>query len=154
VRASLSATRLVMIVFGVLPIACVWLLVALTRWPAGAAQASAVMSLASGALLTEIALAHWVKVPFASAHEPATRTLKSRWPWFIVALNVFAYRLADVQARILTSWRAVAYYVLAMAAVVIAIRLWRSGALRKQQPAFDAVDEDRFETLNLSEALN
>jgi hypothetical protein len=153
-RASISASRLTIVVFGVLPIAAAWLLVTLVAWPAAVAVASTVMSLASGVMLAEIALTTWTKVPFASAHEPATQILKSRWPWFVLALNLFGYRLADWQARALVSDSGVIHYVVAMGAVVVGIRVWRSGRLRTQIPTLDAVDEDRFETLNLSEALN
>jgi len=153
-RDSVAASRLAIVVFGVAPIAAAWLLVTLVVWPAEAAQATALMSFASGVMLTEIALVTWTKVPFATAHEPATRTLKSRWPWFVIALNLFGYRMADVQVRAMSSNEGVTYYVLAMAAVVIAIRLWNSQARRRQQPTLDAVDEDRFESLNLSEALH
>jgi hypothetical protein len=105
-------------------------------------------------MLVEIALAGWDKVPFATAHAPAAQTLKSKWPWFIVALNIFGYRLAEVQVSALSSDRAVTVYLLVTATVVIAIRLWRMRALRRQRPTLDAVDNERFETLNLSEALN
>lgn len=153
-HASVTASRLVIIVFGVTPIAVAWLLVTLVVWPVEVARATALMSFASGVMLTEIALVTWTKVPFATAHEPSLRALKSRWPWFVVALNLFGYRLADLQVGALSSVHGVTYYVLAMAGVVMAIRLWRRGALRRQQPTLDAVDEDRFETLNLSEALH
>jgi hypothetical protein len=153
-RASVAASRLVIVVFGVVPIAAAWLLSTIVMWGIEDALASAAMSLASGIALTEIALATWTKVPFASAHEPTTRTLKSRWPWFIVALHVFGYRLADVQSALIASPEAIAYYVLGMSVVVVAIRVWRSGTLRRQMPTLDVVDDDRFETLNLSEALN
>jgi hypothetical protein len=153
-RASVTASRLAIVVFGVAPVALGWLLVTLVLWPPEIARAAALMSLASGIMLAEIALVNWTKVPFATAHEPATRTLKSRWPWFVLALNLFGYRLADLQARALASDAGVTYYVLATGLVVVAIRVWRRGTLRRQHPTLDVVDEDRFETLNLSEALN
>jgi hypothetical protein len=154
VRASLSASRLVILVFGVAPITLACYLVALAAWPADVARSTALMSFASGVMLTEIALATWTKVPFATAHEPSMRTLKSRWPWFIVGLHLFGYRLADVQFGALARESGMTYYVAAMTITVVAIRIWRSRTLRREQPTLDAIDEDRFETLNLSEALN
>ena len=151
-RAAVSASRLVILTFGIVPITVTWLLFGLAVWPVHAAVSTSLMTLASGVMLSELALVQWTKVPFATAHEPATATLKSRWPWFVVALHVFGFPLAEVQQHAIGSNTRIAVYVVLTAGIAAAARIYHVRTLRLRQPTLDALDEDRFQTLSLSEA--
>ena len=37
-------------------------------------------------------------MPFATTHEPAVESLRSKWPWLVVALYFYGFHLAIVQA--------------------------------------------------------
>ena len=153
VRESVRASRWLIVTLGVLPICIAWLLFTLAMWPVQTALGSSAMVVATGLLLTELALSNWTKVPFASAHEPATETLKSKAAWYTTALLMYQFILSELQFRALQSWRATAMHVAVFAALVITIRIWRAHTLRKRTPTFDAVTSDAT-TLNLSEALS
>ena len=84
------------------------------------------MVLMTGLLLTELALSNWTKVPFASAHEPATETLKSKAAWYTTALLMYQFILSELQFRALQSWRTTMTHVAVFAELVIAIRTWRA----------------------------
>lgn len=56
-----------------------------------------------GALLLEAVLYGWTLVPFACGHAIGQETLKSRWLWYLVPLNVFAFRGAAAQVSALES---------------------------------------------------
>ena len=152
VRAAVAAARLVVLLFGLVPISIAWLVFALSVWPPSTAFTSTLLVLASGVTLAELALVHWTKVPFATAHEPANATLKSRWPWFVVALHVFGFRLADAQQHAIGSSTRVAVYLVVMLGVAVAARAYHVRTLRGRPLTLDAIDDDRFQTLSLSEA--
>ena len=42
-------------------------------------------------------MSSWNKVPFATTHEPAVESLRSKWPWLVVALYFYGFHLAIVQ---------------------------------------------------------
>jgi hypothetical protein len=154
VRQAVSVTRRLLWALGVAPIALAWLAITLALWPAQEAwRATALMAL-SGIALAEMALSNWTKVPFAAAHEPAAMTLRKKWPLYVFALHVFGFMLAEVQLAALQSSGRMWSYVLAAAIATGILRLKRERALRNQTPTFDAVDEDGFQTLDLSEALS
>ena len=97
VRESVRASRWLILMLGVVPIAIVWLLFTLAMWPAQSALGASLLILVTGMLLTELALSNWTKIPFASAHEPATETLKSRAAWYITALLMYQFILSELQ---------------------------------------------------------
>ena len=152
VRESVAASRLLILLVGVMPIAAASLLTALTLWPASIAIRLALCDLVSGAMLLEAALFRWTKVPFASSHTPATDTLKSQWPWYLLLLHLYAFQLARLQHVALRSMTGAALYVLSGAVVIAALRLWRAWRRPQQMPTFEE-PEHRIEGLNLSEAL-
>ena len=154
VSASLRATRLLIVSLAVVPISMMWLLVTVTLWPLATALTVAGFDLAAGLALTEIVLARWTKVPFATPHEPAPETVKSRWPLGIAALYLFAFRMADVQSAALDSDRGTLVYLGVCAAIIGVIRLHRATQLRLQTPTLDVAPDNATQTLNLSEALN
>jgi hypothetical protein len=138
---------------GVIPISLVWLVITLAMWQPLTAVASAAFVLVTGMLLTEIALANWTKIPFASAHEPATETLKSRAAWYVASLGLYQFILPELQIRAMQSWRTTLTRLAIVIVAVIVIRAWRAHTLRTRTPTFDVAASDTT-TLNLSEALS
>ena len=153
IRSAVNATGLVLFALAVAPISLLILLVALPVWPVHQAAAAAAMHLASGALLVECVLHRWVQIPFTRAHVPASRTLRWKWAPFLIALNLFAFQLSDVQLAAMDSLRNLGWYVGVLALVSGAVHLWRTYDLRNQSLSFDADEEVAVEALNLSEAL-
>jgi hypothetical protein len=152
VRDSVRASRWLILMLGVVPIALIWLLVALALWPAGTAIGATCMTLATGMLLTEIGLGNWTRVPFASAHEPATETLKSKWAWYVGGLLMYQFLVPEFQLRALQSWSSTLTHVATVMTLVLVIRAWRTHTLRKRTPTFDVASSEAI-TLNLSEAV-
>jgi hypothetical protein len=154
VRDSVRASRWLILLLGVVPIAIVWLIVTLAMWPAWTAFSVTLMSLGTGMLLTELALANWTKIPFASAHEPATETLKSRWPLYVAALLIYQFIVPNLQLVALRSWQSKATHIGTLIVLVVTVRAWRARTLRRRTPTFDVVRSDEAITLNLSEAAS
>ena len=153
VRDSVRASRWLILMLGVVPIAIVWLLLTLAWWPTATAMLATLFVLAVGMLLTELALSNWTKIPFASAHEPATDTLKSRAALYVTALLMYQFIVPEIQLRGLQSWTTAMTQLAAIMVFVVVIRIWRAHILRTRTPTFDVVTSDTT-TLNLSEALS
>jgi hypothetical protein len=153
VRDAVRASRWLILILGVLPISLAWLLVTLTMWPTHAAIGSTLFDVTIGLLLTELALSHWTKIPFASAHEPATETLKSKAAWYVTALLMYQFIVPEIQIRALRSWRTTLMQVAILAIIAVGLRVWRSHTLHRHTPTFDVASSDTT-TLNLSEALS
>jgi hypothetical protein len=153
VRDSIRASRLLIYALGVVPISLVWWLVTLSIWPAATALSSALFNMVSGMLLTELALANWTKVPFASAHVAASDTLKSRWPWYVFALYAYEFPLAAMQLSILRSPTKIAVSLVVGVILIVCIRAWRMRILRKHTPMFDVPTSGPL-TLDLSGAVS
>ena len=153
VREAVRASRWLILMLGVVPISMIWLLVTLAWWPAGTAVFATLFVLAIGMLLIELALSNWTKIPFASAHEPATETLKSRAAWYVTALLMYQFILPEIQVRALKSWTTTVTQLAVIMVLVVVLRTWRTHTLRTRTPTFDVVTSDTT-TLNLSEALS
>ncbi len=153
VRESVRASRWLIVTLGIAPISLAWLLFTLAMWPTPTALGASALVLITGLLLTEIALSNWTKVPFASAHEPATETLKSRAAWYTTALLMYQFILSELQFRALRSWRVTMTHLAIGLVLVIAIRMWRAHILHSRTPTFDVITSETT-TLNLSEALS
>ena len=152
-RTAVNATGLVLFALAVVPVTALLLLVALPWWPLPIVAAAALLHLVSGALLVECVLHGWLQIPFARAHAPGSKTLRWKWFFFLIGLNLFAFQLSDVQVAALRSLQGVAWYAGILAAVSLAIHLWRNYDLRWYTLRFDAEEEVAVEALNLSEAL-
>jgi hypothetical protein len=153
VRDAVRASRWLILMLGVVPIATIWLLVTLAWWPAVTAIFATLFVLAIGMLLTELALSNWTKIPFASAHEPAPETLKSKAAWYVTALLMYQFILPELQVRALQSWTTTMIQLATVMVLVVAIRTWRTRTLRTRTPTFDVAASETT-TLNLSEALS
>ena len=136
VRDSVRASRWLILLLGVVPIAIVWLPVTLAMWPVQTAIGATMLTLTTGMLLTEFALGNWTKIPFASAHAPATDTLKSRWPLYMFGLIVSSSRY-PLQLIALRSWRSTLVQLCIGAALIVTVRTWRTRTLRNRTPTFD-----------------
>jgi hypothetical protein len=153
VRDLVRAARWLILMLGVLPITLGWLLFTASLWPTPTAIAATALMLATGLLLTEVALSNWTKLPFASAHEPATETLKSRAAFYVTSLLMYQFILAELQYRALQSAGATLTHLSVLMTLVIVVRAWRAHMLRTRTPTFD-VSTSETTTLNLSEALS
>jgi hypothetical protein len=153
VREAVRTSRWLILTLAVVPITMIWLLVTLALWSTQTAVAAACLLLVTGMVLTEIALSNWTKIPFASAHEPATETLKSRAAWYLTALLMYQFILSELQARALFSSSTTMTHLGIGAVLVISIRTWRAHSHRKHMATFD-VSSSETTTLNLSEALS
>jgi hypothetical protein len=153
VREAVRSSRWLILMLGVVPITATWLLVTLAQWPTQTAIAATLLLLVTGMVLTEIALSNWTKIPFASAHEPATETLKSRAAWYVTSLLMYQFILSELQARALQSSTRTMMHLGIGVVLVIAIRIWRAHTLRTRTPTFDVTTSEAT-TLNLSEALS
>ena len=153
VRDSVRASRWLILLLGVVPIAIVWLPVTLAMWPVQTAIGATMLTLTTGMLLTELALGNWTKIPFASAHAPATDTIKSRWPLYVFGLIVYQFALPNFQLIALRSWRSTLVQLGIGVALIVAVRTWRARTLRHRTPTFDVVGSEAI-MLNLSEAAS
>jgi hypothetical protein len=153
VAAAVSASRLVVICFAVVPITAAWLAVTTPLWGVGVALRLAAFDFVSGVALVELALARWTTIPFAAAHEAAAETLRSKWLWYVVALYWFSFKLSQVQLAAMQTTRSTVVYIAIACAAALVVRLWARRTARREQPRFDAAPADTVAALNLSEAL-
>jgi hypothetical protein len=151
--AAVRASRLLIVSFGIAPLVAAWLLLTLTLWPPDMALRIAVLDLAAGLLVMEISLLRWTKIPFATAHEPATDTLKSRWAGYLLFLLIFAKGGAALQFAIVQSTAVTARAAALMTIAIVVVRLARGRHADRVSPAFDP-PPDAIQALNLSEAAN
>ena len=153
VGLSVRATRLLIMTFGIVPVVGLWLMATLTVWPLQTAVTVAALDLLAGVWLTEIALVGWAKVPFATAHEPAPETLKSRLPWYVFFLMLYSRGGAALELSVIGSTESTLRLLAFGIAGIAIMRVWQARQQRRLQPTFDA-DTGSMETLNLSGALN
>jgi hypothetical protein len=151
---SLNGTALTMIVAAVLPIAATTTAATAPLWPLAAVLRAVGVQALSGVVLVEAALIRWTKVPFACEHIPSPDAVKGGWPFFLIALYVYAFQLSDWQAAALRSNVAMVSYLATCAIAVLVIRVVRRHHWRGQSLEFDAVYPHAVERLNLSGALN
>jgi hypothetical protein len=151
-RQAVGVTRRLLLALGVVPTVVAWLAASAIVWTPLDALESSLFVLVSGVALTEIAIANWTKVPFATAHEPAAATMRSKWPLYVFAVHVWGFILPEGQLVALRSPTSALWYVGVASALTIVFRLKREYNLRRETPTFDPVDTDGLEVLNLSEA--
>jgi len=155
VPIAAGATTAVMAGSVVLPVALLGGLAGMiSGWNASTIVAMVAFDLSAGWLLVACAVYGCTKVPFACAHMPATETMKSRWPVLVVALYLYAFKLADLQFAAMPSvTRTVAdVAILSMAGGAVTLLGWRTA--RRSTLQFDVGPEDSAATLSLSEALH
>ena len=150
-RQTAATARRLLMTLAVAPIVIAWAAVAVALWGPATGLLNASFVFVSGLALMEFAVGGWTKVPFASAHEPAVSTLKSRVFFYVPFLHVFGFILAVGQLSGLRSPQVAIRYVGFFVAVTILLRLKHERDLRRRQVALDA-EVDGTVVLNLSEA--
>lgn len=150
--ASLNATRLLLLTLGVLPPVASFAVASAWLWGVRTAGWIALWDLTAGLMLVELALASWNKVPFATTHEPAVESLRSKWPWVVVALYFYGFHFAIVQVWCLSSPGRPPVLEGVGLACVAAAALRTQRRLRHRTVTFEASPE-QFETLGLSPAI-
>lgn len=146
-----AAAWLSLVAMGVAPAVIITLVGGGLLWPATTAATAAVLTAATGVLLVEIVLAGWHIVPFACSHEPSADSVRWKWMAGVVALNVFAFGLAGLEAHAIGAvWTTVSYLAIVVAGITIARvrrRRWLTEMTFEEAP-------ERTTTLRLSEALH
>jgi hypothetical protein len=150
VEAAHAATRL-LVWAAVVPIAIIGAAVCASLWGWALAGRLAVLDLLTGTVLCEMALLSWTKVPFASGHEPAVETIRSRWLLFVLGLPVYAFGLASVQNVALRSDSATGAYLAAGTGMLTAV-LVAGRRYRRSRPLMLDAPSASLDTLNLSMA--
>lgn len=152
-RQAVTVARRLLITLGLAPIAAIWTVTVLSMWRPMEALVSAACILVSGLALIEFALGSWTKVPFATGHEPASSTMKTKWFFYVFFLHVFGFLLALGQMSALRSAGSAARYLATFAVLTLALRSTRERQLHRQLVTLDP-DDDSMTVLNLSEAAN
>jgi hypothetical protein len=122
-------------------------------WPWQQVLAVGVFDLLLGAMLVEIVLYGWPKIPFACAHPPDAGAVQVKWLLWLVALNVFAARGADFQLVALGSLQRTLIFAAILLGVVVALQALNYREGRRLSIEFDGPPESSMQALNLSEAL-
>jgi hypothetical protein len=151
--SAVGATRAFLVALGVVPVLTLTLALSAAVWSVRDVLAIAAFQAASGLLLVECALYGWASVPFASAHAASTDTVKWKWAFCALALNLFAFGLADLQTLALQSTLGIGVYLVFVTFAIVAAQAIGRRRLRREPLNFDASPEGGLETLNLSEAL-
>ena len=153
VTAAADATAAVTQAVAVVPIALVSMtLFLMAGWSVQQAVSVALFDIASGLLLVELVLFQWSKIPFACANIPGPESLKSRWPLFLIGLNLYAYQLDDLQLLALRSIEEGLAYVGIIGGAAVLARFFRRRRERAVAIEFDVESESGLQTLGLSEA--
>jgi len=153
VQASLNAMRLVLLTLAVLPPVALAAVASAWLWGARTGGLVAMWDLTAGMLLIELALGSWNKVPFATTHEPAVDSVRSKWPWLAVALYFYGFHLAIVEEWCLGSPGSPAVLEGVGVGCLVIVLLRTRRRLRDRAVTFEA-SPDTFETLKLSPALD
>ena len=98
-------------------------------------------------------LSSWTTVPFASAHEPAVSTLRSRWSWHAGAVLLFGYALAGIEATSLPSVIATCALLAALVSCLCCVAGLGRRARALRSVTFEPASES-LATLRLSPALD
>jgi len=155
VEETNAAARLLVMTLTVVPVAVLTTVVtSIAGWSWDEVLSVGIFDLLMGALLVEWVFRGWAKVPFACPHVPAGETIKSRWLLFLVALNVFAFRGADLQLLALGSFKATLVYIVVTVGAIVVTRAASRRHASRLALAFDEPPESGPVALNLSEALH
>jgi len=152
-QASLNAMRLVLLTLAVLPTVALAAVASAWLWGARTGGLLAMWDLTAGMLLIELVLGSWNKVPFATTHEPAVDSVRSKWPWLAVALYFYGFHLAIVEVWCLGSPGSPAVLEGVGVGCLVIVLLRTRRRLRDRAVTFEA-SPDTFETLKLSPALD
>jgi hypothetical protein len=122
----LSGARKTMWLLGVMPIALITLPMYGALWGLGVALAHTVFWLLLAALLAEVLLHGFRKVPFTCSYVPGTRNLMRLWPVYLVAMTTYGYSTARLEMWLLADTLRL-FVACAGIAVVLLARVQRPG---------------------------
>lgn len=136
----------------VAPISALVALLGSLLWGPVRGCAAGALHLALGALLCEVTLVGWRKLPFTCSQAPGSATLRSRLPFYLAGLIVFAYRGAHVLVRALGSPLALAVTLAGFIILTLVVRGLRKRRAARISILFEETPERGAEPLSLSEA--
>jgi hypothetical protein len=143
--------RKAMLAFGVCPVLAALLPLHAFLWGWTAAAAHLVYGAAVSALLVEVLLLGFEKIPFTCSYLPGKANVKALWPVYLLLFGAYAYALAKFEYRLLANPGWLVIFCLGSAAATAGLR-WHNR--RQYGPAFHFVFEDLPEpavrTLNIS----
>jgi hypothetical protein len=153
VGAVRRASRLVLLVAGVVPVVLVFATISLSAWPAISALRTIALVAVSGIAIAELVLWGWTHVPFATAHPPNPNTIKSGWPRHVAAMIAVGLLLPALFVALSRSTRGTLIYTAVAALVTLAVRFHNERELRLSRASFEAGEQEVL-TLQLSEAAH
>jgi hypothetical protein len=149
-KYHVRGARAALIVGGILPVLVLLLPLHAVLWGPAAAAAHSVFLFAAGALLADIVLVGFQKVPFTCPYSPPISRVRLMWPLGLVAFTTFSYTMAAIEAVALRAPKVYGVVLVLMIAGRIVISRWRE-SLVPQAPAlmFEEEEEDSLTTLQL-----
>jgi hypothetical protein len=141
-----------LVVTCVAPVSALVALLGSLLWGPMRGCAAGALHLTLGGLLCEITLVGWRKLPFTCSQAPGSGTLRSRLPFYLAGLIVFAYRGAHVLVRALGSPLALAATLAGFIILTLVVRGLRKRRAARIPILFEETPERGAEPLSLSEA--
>ncbi len=151
-RRALDGARTALLWFGVAPLFAMLAPFYFVLWPPGVALAHFVFSVVISALLVEVLLLDFWKIPFTCSYPPGKANVTILWIFYWLAFTTYAYSMATLEAwMVRRPMRLVGFYCVA-AMVWIGFQWYRK---RWDNVGFTLVFDDVADpvvrTLNLSE---
>ncbi|MFB3827636.1 MAG: hypothetical protein ACE15B_12765 [Bryobacteraceae bacterium] len=102
------------------------------------------------ALLAELLLLKFAKIPFTCAYAPGKSNMTGTWVGYCVAFSTYAYTMTAIEASLLKHPEAFAVFYTILAGAAFALRVIRKALLDGMAPAFDDRADPAVMVLNLS----
>lgn len=134
-----TGVRMAMLAFAVFPVLLGLLPVHVSLWGWWIAGAHLVYGLVLSALLVEVVLLNFDKIPFTCTYLPGKANVKGLWPVYLAAYWMYAHYMAKVEYRLLNYPRGFAELLLAVVFVTALLRWLRQ---RQVGPEFRFLFED------------
>jgi hypothetical protein len=153
--AIIGGVRTALLLAVVAPIAVASGALVATLWGVGAAAVNVLFTAACGVLLLDILLVGLRKIPFACRYYPGGSRMRTLWPFYLLALTLYAYSLAHLE--LVTMSRPALLLLILPAAALCTVGLAQLRRFDLQPPpglTFDDDDPDAiFGGFHLSEGL-
>jgi hypothetical protein len=153
--AAIAGARRAMFLAGVLPIVMVSTAATAPLWGIVTAGRHGLFCLLLGALLIELLLLGFSKIPFTCTYHPATSRMRTRWPAYGVGFIFYAYFMTAVQFGALRGSTRFAIGCAVLVAATALVSWLRTRSLRDLAGlVFDEEDPEAvFEGFHLSEGV-
>ena len=102
--AYVGGVRKAQLILGTLPIAAVLLPLYAVLWGPIVAGGHVIFWLLLAALLSELLLLRFHKVPFTCSYIPGKANMKLLWPVYVVVLTTYSYSTARLEVWLLADW--------------------------------------------------